>query len=233
MRIIDRQNDYYDYLQDNGDDLVFDRRGSFVLTKQDILEAISRRLNNFHRDPDNFMLFQCGATFWLLFVRGLNITGVRPDRRANDYSLKVVCTWKDYNAPTKLLSLRFIDFDEVWKYEIWDKGYQGGRYKIEINEDKLMREAQTLKDAIIHREYKNLGALKGYEYREDLSDFGYPILKASGFPNLIDPTEMYNAIDEYFSLKKAAAEFTEAKGTTNNDKIKNHGFDVKTSFRGK
>ena len=96
-----------------------------------------------------------------------------------------------------------------------------------------MREAQTLKDAIIHREYKNLGALKGYEYREDLSDFGYPILKASGFPNLINPTEMYNAIDEYFSLKKAAAEFTEAKGTTNNDKIKNHGFDIKTSFRGK
>jgi len=233
MRIIDKNNDYYDYLQDKEDNLVFDRRGSFVLTKQDILRAVNRRLNNFHRDPDNFMLLQCGATFWLIFVRGLDIEGERPNRRANDYSLRVVCSWKDYNALTKLLSLRFIDFNEAWKYDIWDRSFQGRSYEKEINEYKLMKEAQTLKDAVIHKEYRNVGALKGFEYREDLSDFGYPILKASGFPNLIDPTETYNAIDEYFSLMKTATEFTEAKGTTNDDKIKNHGFDTKTSFRGK
>ena len=233
MRIIDKQNDYYDYLQDNEDNLVFDRRGSFVLAKQDILEAITRRLNNFHKDPDNFMLLQCGATFWLIFVRGLDIKGVRPDRRVNDYSLKVVNTWKDYSAPPKLLSLRFIDLEQSWKYDIWDRGYSGRYYKIEVNEDKLIKEAEILKNAIIHKEYRNLGALRDYSYADDFNKFGCPILKASGFPNLIDPSEMYHAIDEYFSLMKAAAESTEAKGTTNDDKIRNHGFDTKTSFRGK
>ena len=35
MRIIDKQHDFYDYLQDPTDRIVFDRRGSFLLTKGD------------------------------------------------------------------------------------------------------------------------------------------------------------------------------------------------------
>ena len=233
MRIIDKQNDYYDYLQDNEDTLVFDRRGSYLLTKQDILDTISRRLNTIHRDPDNFLLLQCGASYWLIFVKGLDVKGERPNKYACDYSLRVVSSWKDYNQPLKLLSLRFIDFNYSWKYDIYDRVFKGRRYEITVNETKLMKEAQTLKDAIIHKEYKVVGAWKDYRFKDDYNEWGYLILKASGIPAVIDPTEMYNAIDEYFSLKKTAAESTVAEGTTNNDKIKNHGFDTKTSFRGK
>ena len=34
MRIIDKQHDFYDYLQDPTDRIVFDRRGAFLLTKK-------------------------------------------------------------------------------------------------------------------------------------------------------------------------------------------------------
>lgn len=234
MRIIDKQNDYYDYLQDNEDTLVFDRRGSYLLTKEDILRTISRRLNTYYRDPENFLLFQCGVTYWLIYIKGLDIKGESPNRRANDYSLKVVTSWKEYNQPMRLLSLRFIDINQSWIYDIWNREFKGRRYIISIDEDKLMKEAPKLKDAIIHKDYKILGFLDEVgTWKSDYNSYGSIILKASGIPNIISPEEVYNAIDEYFSLTKTAAESTTAKGTTNNDKIKNHGFDTKTSFRGK
>jgi hypothetical protein len=43
--------------------------------------------------------------------------------------------------------------------------------------------------------------------------------------------EVYQAFDEYFSLEKTASEKIEADGTTDKDRILNHGFDDKVSFR--
>ena len=40
MRIIDKNTDYYDYLQDSEDTLVFDRRGSYLLTKDRLCEVL-------------------------------------------------------------------------------------------------------------------------------------------------------------------------------------------------
>ena len=40
MRIIDKQHDFYDYLQDPTDRIVFDRRGSFLLTKELFCEGL-------------------------------------------------------------------------------------------------------------------------------------------------------------------------------------------------
>jgi hypothetical protein len=42
---------------------------------------------------------------------------------------------------------------------------------------------------------------------------------------------IFYAIEEHFSMEKTASETTEAKGTTDEDKIAMHGFDVKKSFR--
>ena len=58
-----------------------------------------------------------------------------------------------------------------------------------------------------------------------------PILKACGIAELVDPVSVFCAIEEHFSMKKTASETTEAKGTTDEDKVVMHGFDVKTSFR--
>ena len=60
-----------------------------------------------------------------------------------------------------------------------------------------------------------------------------PILKNTGIASLVDPMEIYLSLEEYFSMEKTANERTDAIGLTNDDKITNHGFDLKTSFRGK
>ena len=222
MRIIDRQTDYYDYLQDNGDDLVFDRRDSRDLTKKDIKETISIMLESYVHVPHIFLVLQCGATYWLLSVEGT--VGKVDWERVEDYDIEVLSTWKDYSHPLELLSLKAIDFNESWKYEFYNKRWRRRKLERTLSKERLREISSTLRDAVINRDYK--------VYRQ-YSTKGFLLLRSSGIPNVIGPEEIYNAIDEHFSLKKTAAESTVAEGTTNNDKIKNHGFDTKTSFRGK
>ena len=227
MRIIDKQTDYYDYLQDNGDDLVFDRRGSRSLSREEIMETITIMLNSYVHVPHVFLVLQCGATYWLFSVVG---TVGKADyreiyrERVEDYDIELLSTWKDYGHPLELLNLKAIDFNESWKYDFYDKKWRRRKLERILVKEKLRELSSTLRDAVISRDYK--------VYRE-YGTKGFLLLKSSGIPNVVGPEEIYNAIDEYFSLKKTAAESTVAEGTTNNDKIKNHGFDVKTSFRGK
>ena len=49
----------------------------------------------------------------------------------------------------------------------------------------------------------------------------------------MDPLAVYLAIEEFFSKEKTAAERIESVGLTDKERIENHGFDAKTSFRGK
>ena len=228
MRIIDKQNDYYDYLQDNGDSLVFDRRGSRALAKEEIMDTINRVLDSYSHVPHVFLLLQCGASYWLLFVEGTGIkkrTGFTgPAETVSGYNIWILSKWKEYNQPLKLLSLQAISFNQSWKYKFYDVDYSGRKIIRTLVEDRLAESSPELREAVIHKDYK---------VYQDFSKKGYLLLKSSGIPNTIGPEEIYNAIDEYFSLEKTAAESTVAKGTTNNDKIKNHGFDTKVSFRGK
>ena len=60
-----------------------------------------------------------------------------------------------------------------------------------------------------------------------------PLLKASGLANCIDPLDVFLAFEEYFSLEKTSSERRDPIGTTDINKIESHGFDVKSSFRGK
>ena len=62
-------------------------------------------------------------------------------------------------------------------------------------------------------------------------EYSIPILSPSGLANIINPTDMFCAIEEYFSIEKSKMETTEPKGATNDDKIVMHGFDTKLSFR--
>ena len=225
MRIIDRQTDYYDYLQDNGDDLVFDRRGSRSLTKEEIRQTISIMLESYIHVPHIFLILQCGATYWLLSVEGsISVNRDGYGKKIEDYDIELLSTWKDYNHSLELLSLKAIDFNESWKYDFYDKKWRRRKLERTLSKERLREVSSKLRDAVINRDYK---VYREYSYKDFL------LLKSSGIPNVIGPEEIYNAIDEHFSLSKTASESTVAEGTTNNDKIKNHGFDVKTSFRGK
>ena len=105
--------------------------------------------------------------------------------------------------------------------------------------EKILARASDIKNAIIHGDYKveqsmgtytKVTSCKGRDITEKLH---IPILKACGIGSIIDPLEMFCAIEEHFSLEKTASERTDAIGSTNDDKITMHGFDTKTSFRGK
>ena len=221
MRIIDKLYDYYDYLQDHNDTLVFDRRNSYVVTKEDIL-----RYFDYYRDFI-FCLLQCGATYWLFLVSFTKYDKQDPDNpRPVDYDMELLISWKDYDHDFELLKFDRID---RWGWESYSWKHK------RLSAEKSQTYLEKMRDDIIHRDFRVKGSYNErynpvkQEQEKDL----YPILKSCGIASLIDPETLFYAIDEYFSLKKTESEKTVAEGTTNTDKIINHGFDTKTSFRGK
>lgn len=105
MRIIDKNYDYYDYLQSYNDTLVFDRRNSFILTKEDICNAL-----NYTRFRYKYLLLQCGATYW---VFGIDITEVDNFKRPTNFTIKLIDSWKDYKKPRVTVSVKVFSF---WDY---------------------------------------------------------------------------------------------------------------------
>jgi len=236
MRIIDKNTDFYDYLQETDkDSLVFDRTDSFILTKEDLAARLERDSKWDYKKRRwvtrplsyNFLLLQAGNKFWL-FLASL------PENK-DTYDLELVTQWDNYDLDRALIKLDLIEFAWSIMWEISDK--KGSRYNSEIDLNKLHEKADLLVQAVNTKDYKLVRNLNYYNYY--VGDFNkkiekhIPILKACGIANFIDPLVFYLAIDEYFSLEKQASERIDAEGTTNNDKIVNHGFDIKTSFRGK
>ena len=238
MRIIDKNTDYYDYLQDREDTLVFDRRGSVLINKTDIYNVISYRDAHLY----TFILLQCGASYWIFVANATEYSKVNGFTKVTECDLELVASWKDYNKDYKLLEFEAISIKNQWQYSIIDYDWKKHEYTLDI--DKVRKHAEDLKNAVIHNDYepinffnKNIG-FRNFDKKTGKVTWGitntfYPLLKACGISNFIDAETMYHAIDEYFSLMKTASESTVAEGTTNKDKIINHGFDTKTSFRGK
>ncbi len=210
MRIIDKQHDFYDYLQDSTDTIVFDRRGSFLLTKEDLRTYLN--YVTFRRDDYRFLLLQCGGTFWLFLV---TILKKSQSDIVLDYDLKELISWKNYDKPNELLKLDLISF----------RMYRSTYKNIDENVIKVF------KNAIDHNDFRVEYTLS--DYKSDKQNKRLPLLKACGIGNIVDTTLMFCAIEEYFSIEKTKAEKTVAEGTTNKDKITMHGFDIKESFRGK
>lgn len=234
MKIIDKNYDYYDYLQSPDDSIVFDRRNSFDLTKERVIDKIDVvRWNN--DSKYRFILMQCGATYWL-FLLTITETTETPyqGKRISDYSLELLTTWKNYNKPRKTIDIHFVSFRNA--YIFYDNDYYVSNKDYDI--DRIRTKANDLKSSIDNNDYvtdKSLSelyirTLVKNEYKEEIRDI--PLLKSCGIAQLIDPVDIFQAIEEHFSLQKTESERTEAVGTTNNDKITMHGFDTKTSFRG-
>lgn len=237
MRIIDKNVDFYDYLQgtDTSGELVFDRTDSFVLSKEELASHLIRdkkwdyKKRQWETKPIsyNFLLLQAGNKFWLFLV-------TIPEEKKN-YKLTLVSNWANYNLERALIKLNIIEFSWSIMWEISDKK-KGFRRDSEIDMNSLQEKADMLIQAINTKNYEDKKSLNKYSYTvggDKEIEKHIPILKACGIANFIDPLAFYLALDEYFSLEKQASEKTDAEGTTNNDKIVNHGFDTKTSFRGK
>ena len=216
MRIIDNKYDFYDYLQDYTDVIVFDRRGSFYLTK----EMICREINKFWGwgDGRKYMYIQCGATLWLFFLK-TTCQKIDGWEKTVDCEFELVDYWKNYDKPNKLLDIHLINF----RYMVGINGYKNEDMRAAINHNDLYD------DKKINHYIKYIDHKGGYKREE--SDI--PILTTAGLGSVINPIDMFCAIEEYFSIEKTKTETTEPKGATNDDKIVMHGFDTKSSFRGK
>ena len=216
MRIIDNKHDFYDYLQDPTDTVVFDRRNSFLLTKEIMCDKLYQGGYRYlEENKERYILIQCGATFWLVkaVILAQNDLG-----RPENYALILIASWKNYYKPNKLLAIESIE-PHAWHYCLKEK------------------RKPTIDDvvaAIDYNDYRRLATINEHRTWNGNKETRYeiPILKASGLASVIDPLEMFCSIEEYFSREKTMAETTEPKGITNDDKITMHGFDTKTSFRG-
>lgn len=236
MRIIDKNTDFYDFYQNIYPDksITFDRTDSFLLTKELMCEHLDVRRYRFfnQEEPINFVLLQVCHSFWLFLAE---ITAKSTYGRPTDYKIELLKTWKNYDKERRMICLDIIDF-----------GYEAGRLICQdrfwnlYDKEKIIRRADTLAELIDRNDYKIRSSIDCHTIcksgkRDEIItiDKHIPLLKACGIAELIDPLEIYLAFEGYFSLEKTSMERTESNGLTNNEKIGNHGFDIKTSFRGK
>lgn len=220
MRIIDKQQDFYDYLQEPTDRLVFDRRGSYLLTKGMICERMNS-IRFFKDSVYRFFLLQCGASFWLFLAK---ICGRSDDGTPLNYELELLAEWKNYNKAGVLLKLDMVSFHDYY----WFRSSYRSR---DLEYDRIKARIKDMQNAVDQKDFTLECSLETFEKRKEPRSF--PLLKACGIGSIVDPVTMFCAVEEYFSLKKTAGEMTEPLGVTNDDKIVMHGFDTKVSFRGK
>lgn len=203
MRIIDKNKDFYDYFQVYNDDVIFDRRGSYILTNQDICDLWC----GFHEDfSDKYLLLQVGYSYWLMIAKcestAVSITNVS---QCVDYSLELIDYWKDYNH---FDSLHFGTVDKHFSTEF------------------LFSKKWDWKSNLIDEIKRG-----NYEYKKDFTE-RHPnlIFRNTKIPSVVMADDLYNAFDEYFSHLK---DDVKVDNMSDIEKVESHGFDKKTSFRGK
>ena len=235
MKIIDKNTDFYDYYQNIYPDnsLTFDRTDSFILSKDDLCGYLY--VDKYTRDGDfEYLLLQVCNTFWLFLV---TIIKIDRDRRVEDYTIELLSSWKNYNKPRCLIQLDIIDFNWDIRHQLYTNYLPWYARRLNENDKQKVREKKSiLVDAIntnnyqveykIDRQRVNIG---GNEWVEK----HIPLLNSCGIASWIDPLDIYLAFEEYFSQEKTASERSESVGLTDKERIENHGFDVKLSFRGK
>lgn len=241
MRIIDKNTDFYDYLQNVYRDpsVTFDRTDSFILTKEILCKHLPytrpapKWVRNYSR-PFDFALLQVCNTFWLFLI---DVFDEDDYGHPQNYRIELLATWKNYEKQRKLIRLEIIDFS--WKVSERFKIKQ--RLTWQDDKDAIMENVGILTGAIDASDYKVKKAFDSHTIYYGTQTFGegkreekhIPILMASGMAAFIDPIDIYMSIEEFFSLEKQASERTESVGITDVEKAENHGFDKKISFRGK
>lgn len=216
MRILDKNKDYYDYLQCYEDDLVYDRRGSYILTNKDICD-IWDGWHKFNSEFENkHLLLHIGYSFWLIDVICLSSVEENGWKVCTDYSLELIDYWKDYNHFDKL------HFGTVKK-----------NYSIEYLYSKKWDWKSKLVDDIKHGNYEYIKDFTNSHHHchsNTEKEFTELIFSKTKIPSIIKAEDLYNAFDEYYSHLK---DDIKVDNMSDIEKVESHGFDKKTSFRGK
>lgn len=204
MRIIDKNRDYYDYLQCYDDDVVYDRRNSYILSNDDICNVYNIHSHRYDDTTKCNLLLKVGYSSWLIKIE---FTKFHVDfcnfKRADDYNLELIEHWKDYNKCNKL-----------------ELGCVKKDYTIEYMFSKKFDYKEKLVECIKRG---------SYEYIKDFtSDHEKIIFNKTKIPSVVKAEDLYNSFDEYFSHLK---DDVTVDTMSDVEKIESHGFDKKISFR--
>ena len=127
MKIIDKQHDFYDYLQNiyRNPSITFDRTDSFLLTKEIMCDYISNTQDLYVNGPKNdsrFVKLQVCNTFWLFFIK---ITSFNDYGHPKSYDTELLSTWHNYDAKRALIKIEFIDLNWALKYKLTTLSFSG------------------------------------------------------------------------------------------------------------
>ena len=204
MQILDKNKDFYDFYQNIYIDktYTFDRRKSVYFHKEDWNEI-------FYNSERNYIYYvlQVGYSRYLYKITYLGVsTGwiIHLD----NYKVELVKYWKNYD--------NLVDFEFGIAEELESYGYKNNSSRYE---------KQNI-DSLYNTELK-----KTYLYYSRLKDRSYPILYESGIASCTDSHQLYMDIEEWLSAQKERELRTESKDITDKQKIVNHGFDTRESFR--
>ena len=221
MRILDKNKDFYDYLQDiyKDDTFTFDRRDSYNLSKKELASHFVDYGISWYKIKPNmgFILLQVCNTFWLASIE----LEFEESGLCKDYKINSVLTWKNYNAKRKLINL-----------SVFNRARDFSFLQFNNNDSDI----NYWKEKFLHMEEPQFGMqLNKFFITQDMKriEKHIPILKDTGLASFIEPLDIYLAFEEYFSKEKTESERTESIGLTDTEKVENHGFDKRTSFRGK
>jgi hypothetical protein len=215
MRIIDKNSDFYDYLQNIYYDksFTFDRTNSFLLTKKMICSG----LNWEAKEENNYLLLQICNSFWLFLLK---VTEKNAYNEPVNYTIKLLTSWKNYNKKRELIKIEIISFFLINKINDYNnKIINSLTERINTNDYKVRKNiTKNIMYQDFHGSYKKI-------------EKNIPLLKACGIANCVNPLDIYLSFEEYFSLEKSSSERREPINITDIDKIESHGFDKKISFR--
>ena len=210
MRIIDKYKDYYDFFGHKSEDktLVYDRRGSTPLNKETVLFHIYRY------SRDNSVTFGLQAGFKLFILQSIHLLAEHdPRTRILQHvtgDIQLVDSIDNFNWTGQ--PLQFVDLElsfprsnnRWYTYRsAWDRSYQNQLQTVPV----MRKKDNGLPD-------------------EPLAE--KPLLCDTAIPALIPPFEIYKNLEMYISSLKTEKTVDIA---TNDEKIINHGFDMKSSFR--
>lgn len=174
MRIIDKNKDFYDYFQDYDSDIVFDRRGSHILTNEELNTWV---LWSRHKADDKYFLLQIGYTNWLILAKPTKINqDAYGSYTVENFSLELIEMWTDYNK-----SIDF-KFGEIKTH-----------YNIEYITSKKFNHKNTLIDDI---------KLGNFEYKNNFTEKSPIILNKTKLSSILNAQDVYLAIEEWLSHKK-------------------------------
>lgn len=207
MQILDKNKDFYDFYQNIYIDktYTFDRRKSVYFHKEEWNDIFF----NSARDYIYYVL-QVGYSRYLYKITYIDVSKatVFVSSHLDNYKVELVKYWKNYD--------NLVDFEFGIEEELESYGYKNYHPSYE---------KQSI-DSLYNTELK-----KTYLYASRLKGRSYPILYESGIASCTDSHQLYMDIEEWLSAQKERELRTESKDITDKQKIVNHGFDTRESFR--